>query len=36
MAGLLTDATQRLAADASAAVDFINAALPPAAQPDRS
>jgi hypothetical protein len=36
MAGLLTDATQRLAADASAAVDFISAALPPAAQPDHS
>lgn len=36
MAGLLTGATQRLAADASAAVDFISAALPPAAQPDRS
>ena len=37
--GLLDAATQRFAADAAAvaaAVDFFGAALPPAAQPDRS
>jgi len=36
VAGLLDTAAQHIAADAAAAVDFLGAALPPVAQPNRS